>query len=183
MKRSAITQLPPAVKSWLNSALAQGNFTGYEALAEELKTQGFTISKSAVHRYGQKLENKLAAIKASTEAAKAIADAAPDDADLRSSAVISLVQTETFDVLVRLQEMTQEDDPTERVKLLGKVAKAVAELSRASVNQKKWQVQMEAKIRDEESRKAAEVAVSEAKGAGLSDEVADLIRRRILGVT
>lgn len=180
-KRSAITQLPPDIKSWLNSALAKGNFSGYEALAEELKAQGFTISKSAVHRYGQNLEMKLAAIKASTEAAKAIADAAPDDADLRSSAVISLVQTETFDVLVRLQEMTQEDDPTERVKLLGKVAKAVAELSRASVNQKKWQVQMEAKIRDEERIKAAEDATTAAKQSGAS---ADTIRviREALGV-
>lgn len=178
-KRSAITQLPPDIKSWLNAALAEGNFSGYEALAEELKALGYGISKSAVHRYGQKLEMKLAAIKASTEAAKAIAEAAPDDADLRSSAVISLVQTETFDVLVRLQEVGAEDDPSERVKILGKVAKSVAELSRASVNQKKWQMQMEEKVRNEERAKAAEDATKAAKQSGASQDTIRLIREAL----
>ncbi|MFZ5530305.1 MAG: DUF3486 family protein [Pseudomonadota bacterium] len=145
-KRPAIEALPAAVKQWLDRALADGNFSGYEALEVELKARGFGIGKSSIHRYGQKLERKLAAIKASTQAATAIAEAAPDDADLRSSAVISLVQTEVFNVLVELQEAEALDDPVERVKLLGRVAKSIAELSRASVNQKKWQVEVRGKL-------------------------------------
>jgi hypothetical protein len=181
-KRPAIEALPEAVRKWLDQALAQGNFSGYEQLEVELKNRGFQIGKSSIHRYGQKLERKLAAIKASTQAAAAIAEAAPDDADLRSAAVISLVQTEVFDVLVTLQEAEVETDPAERLKLLGQAAKSIAELSRASVNQKKWQTQVEAQVRADERAKAAEAATSSAKAAGVSAETIAIIRRDVLGM-
>jgi len=181
-KRPAIDALPPAVKKWLDQALAEGNFSGYEQLEVLLKDRGFQIGKSSIHRYGQKLERKLAAIKASTQAAAAIAEAAPDDADLRSAAVISLVQTEVFDVLVALQEAEVEDDPSERLKVLGRAAKSIAELSRASVNQKKWQTQVEAQVRAEERQRAAETLSISAKAAGVSPETIAVIRRDILGM-
>lgn len=180
--RSKIVMLPADMRKWLDTMLADGNFAGYELIAAELKQRGFDISKSAVHRYGQELERKLSAIKASTHAAAAIAAAAPDDADLRSAAVISLIQTEVFDVLVQLQEAEAQDDPTNRVKLLGRVAKSIAELSRASVNQKKWQVSIEIKIREQERAKAAEDATTVAKDAGASPEMISKIRNA-LGVT
>lgn len=181
-KRPAIEALPAAVKKWLDQALAEGNFSGYEQLEVLLKERGYQIGKSSIHRYGQKLERKLAAIKASTQAAAAIAEAAPDDADLRSSATISLVQTDIFNVLVDLQEAEAEADPAERLKMLGKAAKSIAELSRASVNQKKWQVAIEAKIRDEERARAAEAATATAKAAGVSPETIAAIRRDVLGM-
>ncbi len=78
-------------------------FCGYEEIANILQERGYNVSKSSVHRYGQKL-NKLAAVQASTQAAMMIADAAPDDSDMRSSAVLSLVQTELFNALIALQE-------------------------------------------------------------------------------
>lgn len=136
---SKIELLPEAIRAELNRQLVKRAFSDYEALAKWLAEQGFQIGKSTVGRYGQKLERKLDAIRASTEAARSIADAAPDDADLRSAAVMSLVQTEIFDVLVNLQEASDEDvDQVTRVKLLSHAAKNIATLSRASVNQKKW---------------------------------------------
>ena len=181
-KRPAIEGLPEEDRRWLDKQLCDRNFSGYEELADMLNVIGYKIGKSSIHRYGQKLERKLAAIKASTQAAAAIAEAAPDDADLRSAAVISLVQTEVFDVLVELQEAEAQDDPVERVKLLGRVAKSIAELSRASVNQKKWQVTMETRVREEERQKAAEAATATAKAAGVSPETIAVIRRDILGM-
>jgi len=181
-KRPAIEALPPAVKKWLDQALAAGNFSGYEQLEVLLGERGYQIGKSSIHRYGQKLERKLAAIKASTQAAAAIAEAAPDDADLRSAAVISLVQTEVFDVLIALQEVETADNPVERLKLLGRAAKSIAELSRASVNQKKWQVSIEAKIREEVRTKAADAATTSARAAGVSAETIAMIRRDVLGM-
>ncbi len=74
MKRSKVTTLPAEVKAWLDAALIQGNFSGYEQVAAELAARGCALSKSAVHRYGTQLEQRLSAIKASTEAAKLIAD-------------------------------------------------------------------------------------------------------------
>lgn len=176
MKRSKITALPPAVKTWLDQSLIDGNFAGYQQLEAELRARGYDIGKSSIHRYGTNLERKLRAIKASTEAARQIAEAAPDDADLRSGAVISMIQTEVFDVLVALQEAT-EADPMKRAKLLSTVAKNVATLSRASVNQKKWEVEMRGKV-----AAAADRAAKVARKGGLTAGAVDSIRREILGI-
>ena len=175
---SKIELLPAEIRAKLNRQLVENAFSNYEALAAWLGIQGFQIGKSIVHRYGQKLERKLDAIRASTEAARAIAEAAPDDADLRSAAVMSLVQTEIFDVLVNLQEASDEDvDQVTRVKLLSHAAKNIATLSRASVNQKKWQIEMRDRARD-----VAEEVKSNARAAGMSEETAELWRKKILGI-
>lgn len=145
-KRSKVSTLPADVRAWLDRALADGNFSGYEQLEQLLAGKGYTIGKSSLHRYGQQLEQKLAAVKASTEAARAIADAAPDDADLRSAAAMSLVQTEIFNVMVALQEAGEESNPEERLKLMARAARPLAELSRASVNLKKWQAEVKQKL-------------------------------------
>ncbi len=176
-RRSKITGLPAEVRAWLDSALATGNFAGYELLEAELAKRGFQIGKSSIHRYGQQLERKLAAVKASTEAARAIADAAPDDADLRSAAVMSLVQTETFNVLVELQEAEATDDPLTRLKIMGKAAESIAKLSRASVNQKKWETEVNARVKT-----AADAAARIAKRGGLTADAVNNIRREILGI-
>ena len=104
-KRSKITTLPREVRAWLDAALVEGNFSGYQVLEAALTEKGYAIGKSSIHRYGTNLERRLAAIRASTEAAAMIAKAAPDDAALRSAAVISQIQIEVFDVLVKLQEV------------------------------------------------------------------------------
>lgn len=151
---SKIELLPEDIRAELNGQIVARAFSDYEALAAWLAERGFGISKSAIHRYGQRLERKLAAIRASTEAARTIAEAAPDDADLRSAAVMSLVQTEIFDVLVSLQEASDEDvDQVTRVKLLSQAAKNIATLSRASVNQKKWSLELRRELAQELERK------------------------------
>jgi hypothetical protein len=176
--RSAIIQLPGTVKTELDRRLHQGGFSGYEQLAEWLSDQGYPIGKSSIHRYGQNLERRLSAIKASTEAAAIIAEAAPDDADLRSAAVISLVQTELFETILNLQEASADDiSPQVRVGLLSAAAKNIATLTRASVNQKKWQLS----VRDKVSA-AADAVEAVAKKGGLSKEALDTIRRDILGI-
>ena len=177
VKRSKIAGLPADVKTWLNAALVDGNFSGYEELEKLLAEKGFTIGKSSIHRYGQQLENKLAAVRASTEAARAIADAAPDDADLRSAAAMSLVQTEIFNVMVALQEAGEESNPEDRLKLMAKAAKPLAELSRASVNQKKWEAEVNNKV-----KAAADAAERIAKKGGLSASSVAEIRKSILGI-
>lgn len=176
-KRSKISTLPPDVRTWLDRALAAGNFSGYEQLEALLTEKGFTIGKSSIHRYGQQLEAKLAAVRASTEAARAIAEAAPDDADLRSAAAMSLVQTEIFNVMVTLQEANNAN-PEERLKLMAKAAKPLAELSRASVNQKKWEAEVNGKV-----KAAADAAERIAKKGGLSATSVAEIRRSILGIS
>lgn len=168
--------LPKEIRAELDRRIVAGGFAGYVALSEWLAEQGYEIKKSALHEHGKNLRRKLEAIKASTQAAAAIAAAAPDDADLRSAAVMSLVQTDIFNVLVALQE-AEDADPEQRLKLMSRAARSIAELSRASVNQKKWQADVRAR-----AQAAAEAAARIAKRGGLSADSVAEIRREILGI-
>lgn len=179
-KRSEVTALPPEARKWLDQELAENNFSGYMRIAAALKDRGYSISKSSVHRYGQKLENRLAAIKASTEAAQAIVDAAPDEGDARSEATMALVQTEMFEALLAMQE--DADMPVEkRLKTMTGAMKSIALASRASVNQKKWVVEVREKL-EAKLLAASDEAEVIAKDAGMSEENWAAIRAKFLGV-
>ena len=178
-RRSNIDGLPEDVRRWLERALAENNFSGYQALEEMMRERGYSISKSAIHRYGQKIERRFAAIKASTEAARFLTEGAADDQDARSEAVIALVQTELFESIVNLQEADDEGlSPEDRIGLLSSAAKNIATLARASVNQKKFRLEVQARV-----EAAASAAEKIAKKGGLSPEAAAEIRKSILGIT
>ena len=138
MKRSKVSALPAEIRKYLDGVLIEGNFSGYAALEADLAARGFAISKSSIHRYGANLERRIQAIKASTEAAIMINDAAPDDEDKLSGAVISMIQSEIFNTILQFQE-ANDAEPEQRVKLLSAAAKNVATLTRASVGRKRWQ--------------------------------------------
>lgn len=147
-RRSSITALPEDVRHWLERALTEQNFSGYEALEEMMRDKGYAISKSAIHRYGQKVERRFAAIKASTEAARIITEGAADDQDARSEAVIALCQTEIFEAMISLQDASDEDlPPMDRMNAMSKVAKNIATLTRASIANKQYKVESEERIR------------------------------------
>lgn len=159
--------MPAEIKEWLNRALAENNFSDYEVLAEELKARGYAISKSALHRYGQDFEARLSALKMASEQARAVVAAAPDEEGAVNEALMRLVQEHLFKLLMA------EDGKFD----LPKVARAVAELGRATVTQKKWQAEVRART------EAAAAAVEKiAKKGGLSAESVDQLRREILGI-
>ncbi len=165
--RSKISKLPKAFKEWLDQSLIEGDFSGYDELAAELKARGFDISKSAIHRYGQEFEEKLAAIRIATEQARAITDAIPDDAGAMNDALIRLVQQKAFDVLVKMEEGASIKD----------IGLMVARLSNATVKQKQWQAEVR-----EKASVAADAVEAIAKKGGLSKAALDTIRRDILGI-
>jgi hypothetical protein len=173
---SKISQLPEDVRQWLERELIARGFSGYVELSELLAERGYEIGKSAVHKYGQKLDRKLSAIKASTEAARMIAEYAPDDEDSRSAAVISLLQTDIFDVILALQE-SEDADASERVKLLSNAARSIAELSRASVNQKRF-----ARETREKLKTRLDALDGEAKAGGLDAATLARVRQEIYGI-
>lgn len=168
--RSKIHQLPAEVKAWLDSTLAENNFSGYEQLADELSARGYDISKSAVHRYGQDFEARLSALKMASEQARAVVQAAPDDEGNVNEALMRLVQEHLFKMLMA------EDGKFD----LPKMAKAVAELGRASVTQKKFAIEERArkKLLDEQEQRLNE----ELRGAdGMSEQLEARIRNILLG--
>lgn len=173
--RSKVSQLPPEIRAELEQRLIASGFSGYEDLEAWLETEGFEIGKSSLQRDGSKLQRRIDAIKASTDAARTIAEAAPDDEGHLSGSVINMVQSDIFDVLVALQE-AEDAEPVERIALLGKAAKAVAELSRASVNQKKWSVH----VREQALKEAAQRVEQAATSQGMGTEQVQFWRQQVL---
>jgi hypothetical protein len=175
--RPSVEALASEDKAWLDRALVEGGFSGYEALAAELQARGYAISKSAVHRYGQAFEDRLAALKVdrlaalkvASEQARAVVTAAPDEEGAVNEALMRLVQEHLFKLL--MAEGGEFDLP--------KVAKAVAELGKASVTQKRWQAQ----AREDERRRLLEEQAEALKGAqkdlGVSDQTLAAIRQTL----
>jgi hypothetical protein len=169
--RSKVEQLPPEIKAWLDQALVQSNFSQYELLSAELKKRGCEISKTGLHRYGQDFEERLKTLRMVTEQARAVVQAAPDDDGAVNDALVRLTQEKMFGILMEL-----EVDPTSID--LTKLARAVAELGKASVAQKRWQIE----ARKSALAEAAKEAGIAAKSVGLTDDAVEQIKRRILGI-
>ena len=148
-RKSTVTRLPDEVRSFIEGALAKGRMTLDELIAElqQRFPQHALPSRSAVHRYGQKLERRLAAIRASTEAAKLIAESAGDDKDARSETLMAMVQAGLTDALIAMDD-AEDAAPEERVKLLSKAGRDIAALSRSSVNLKEYQAKAEKAARE-----------------------------------
>lgn len=153
-RKSTISRLPADVKSFIEGQLAEGRVTLDELIAAlherfpSHQAAGDLPSRAAVHRYGQKLERRLSAIRASTEAAKIIRAQAGDSEDARSEALTALIQTELFEAILDLQENNDPDmDPGERVGMLSTAAKNIATLTRSSVNLKQFQAKVEEETR------------------------------------
>jgi len=137
--------MPPAVRAWLDKVLIDGSHPGYVALSKLCEEKGVAISHSALHRHDKRLQRTMAAVKASAEAARLIVQSEPDHADEHSAAVIRMVQSALFDAMLRVRE-AEDADPAEQVKLLSQAARAVAEASRASIAQKRWQDEVAVKL-------------------------------------
>ena len=178
--RSKIEQLPEDLRKQLDVMIVTKGFSRYRDLSKWLKEQGYSISKDAVNRHGQNLEEKLDAIKASTAAARAIVEASPDDEGAMNDALMRLVQDRLFTIMLKLKELEDEDVDVTKVSLAS-VARSVAQLSRASVNQKKWQAEARAKVKAQVA--AVEEKVDrETRAGGLTPEAASEIRKALLDV-
>jgi hypothetical protein len=126
-RKSSLNRLDPEVKAYIEAMLATGAQTLDELIADlqerypAAAKEGTLPSRSAVHRYGQKLDRRLSAIRASTEAAKLIQAQAGDDQDARSEALTALVQTaaESVDKLARTGGLSAETAEQIRREILG----------------------------------------------------------------
>ena len=188
--KSSIDRLDPEIKAYIQAMLAVGSTTLNE-LIQDLREKfpiaaeaGELPSRSAVGRYGQKLERRLQAIRASTEAAKIIQAHAGDNKDARSEALTAMVQTELFEAILELQEAVDGDDKMEpgvRVELLSKAAKNIATLTRSSINLKEFQAKAEERARKLAFEQAAATAETSAKAQGLSASGVAALREAIMG--
>ena len=169
--RSSIAALPEEVQEELNSKLVKSGFSDYDALADWLRKEGFEISRSAVGRHGQAFKERLESIRKSTEMAKLLASEVGDDEGAMTDAMVRLLQDKLFNLILEL-----ETDP-KKINV-NSLTRSVADLVRASVNQKKWMEEMKVKT----SSAANEVA-NMARSKGLTAEAAEEIKNKVLGIT
>lgn len=170
--RSKIETLPEHDRRFVDKALVDAGFSRFEELSELLLAKGYSISKSSIGRYSKPLERKLAAISASTHAAKIISEQAKDDGNALGGAVMTMVNQQLFDIMVNLQELDLDgldsDNPQDvksaqavaerRAMVLAKISKALAELNRALQGQKKFYDESKAKMAKLEAEASEAVA-------------------------
>jgi len=107
-------------------------------------------------------------LKLASEQARAVVNATGDDEGAVSEALMLMVQEQLFNLL-----NSADRDAID----LPKVARAVADLGRTTVTQKKWQTEVRAK-----AAVAADAAERIAKKGGLSAASVAEIRKSILGI-
>ncbi len=169
--RSKVGQLPEEIRRALEQKLIVSGFGDYEALAAWLAEQGYAISKSSLHRFGQTFEDKCSTLRIATQQAKAIVESTPDDEGAMAEALMRLMQEKLFTILLDM-----EVDPT-KVNI-GAVAKALAPIARASIALKKYSME----VRDR-ARAAADAVDRIAASGGLTKEGAEQLREEILGIS
>jgi hypothetical protein len=178
-----IAKLPEEIRNWLHSTLVKRAFGDIQGVTEELQAMlreanvAVYIGKSAVGAESQKLKRAQESIRASTEAAKLLAASAEDSTDARGEAVMALVTTEMFEVLLQVREADDEDDPVARLKLLAQAGKTVGQLSRARVNQARHRQEVE----DRTKAAADEVERLATKG-GASAETIAAMRASVMNI-
>ena len=170
-RRSKVKSLPKDVREALDEKLVEEGFQNYEDLADWLADLGYDISKSSVHRYGQEFEDRLEALRIATAQAKEITEQVGDDEGALGDALTAVVQEKAFGLLTSMEMEEQEVEFTS-------LMNAIARLQKASVQQKKFMQEMR-----EKAQQAAEEAEEIAREGGLSEDGAEKIRAKILGIT
>lgn len=149
---SKVQRLNADDKQWLDAELTRRGFAGYDQLEALCRERGIDISSSSLHRYGQGFRDRLDAVKMITEQAKAVVDSAPDEEGAINEALMRLVQEKLFNLVMEAEIKTDQID-------IAKIAKAIADLGRASVSQKRLAAEAREQARQElleEQRKALE---------------------------
>lgn len=173
-QRSVIDQLPEEVREWLESELLERNFSEYVSMTDELNSKldelglEVTVSKSSLHRWGQDFESKVEALKRTTRMAQTIARDIGDDEGAMNDAVIRLVQDKMFATVL---------DENLSPKALHNIARATSDLVRASVAQKKHQIQVR-----KAAAQVADAVEKRVRAGGLSPETVEAIKTQILGI-
>lgn len=174
MKRSLVFALPTEIKAELDRRLINSNFQNYDGLAEWLIENQCEISRSSVHRYGQKFQQSLSEIKTITEQAKAICEEVGDDENSLSDAVIRLTQQRAFQFLLSM-DLEDENHQKLTIKDIGGM---VASLGRSSVSVREYRTKIRASI----DKKLKELESPKDGNRKVSPEALRIVREEIYGI-
>ncbi|MCA1973376.1 MAG: DUF3486 family protein [Caenispirillum sp.] len=160
--------------------LATGRLT-IDGLTLWLEGRGYQISRSAVGRYAQNFEEVAAKLRQSRQVTDALVAELGDAAaqGKQGRLLVEMGRTLVFDLMMKLH--SAEDGETIDTKDVQQLGKGIAELAKALRYDQDFEIKVREEVRRQEQAKAAKVATGVAKEAGLSDEMANAIARKILG--
>ena len=176
-----IARLPVDLHDELDRRLTGSAFHSSRELSKWLAANGYTISHTSIHKYGQKFERRLDAIRIASEQARLVCEQFDGDDVSMQNALMRLVQTQMFDMLTAANE-TAKRTPKGRVadvipiNLTG-VARTVAGLLKVDVERRRWAERTREKIAE-----AAETLEAAKKSDGLSDNVVATIRGVLMAI-
>lgn len=143
MKPSIIDQLPAADRAWLENLIRERNFSSYREIEDLAKDRGLQVDHVQIWRHAQKIRKTIQMVEAAVDIATHLSDTLGQDAaDTLSQANIGLAQAVIYQ---RLQTLNDPDSEASN-KDVAAMMRATAEISKASVNQKKWAEQVREKM-------------------------------------
>ncbi|HMS05333.1 MAG TPA: DUF3486 family protein [Burkholderiaceae bacterium] len=145
-RRSSVATLPAEVRRWLERALEENGFAGYEQLVALLKAKGYEISKSSLHRWGKDIQDQRAIIYAEAQNSQALSEGGADARDTRSEAIFAVAQTMLIRKLreaMLSQAEGKDDDPTGTAMALARIGRDIATMARGSMDLKRFQAAIE----------------------------------------
>lgn len=171
-RKSSIAKLPEAVRSAVDAAIREGRAT-IEEIVAMIREMGGSASASAVGRYKANAEEQMGRYREAQEVAKVWVERLGSEPEGDVARLLpEMLRTVAFGTI---GSMDGESAGPNEVMLL---ARAIKDLASAD----KLTAERILRVRREVADKAAVEAVKEAKRAGLSDEAAEAIKRKILGV-
>jgi hypothetical protein len=177
-QRSSIKSLPDAVRAQVDFMITEGRWT-LDEIVDYLAQAEHPRSRSAVGRYKQKVDQVAAKLRESREITEALVrELGPAAADGKQGRLLTeILRKLAFDTLVKQMEAGEEAAALEPGDFFF-LAKALKEMASAN----RLDQDFETKVRQQVHERAAATATEAVKAAGLSDEVAQQIAQKILGV-
>jgi len=173
-RKSAVRRLPPETRDAIDAMIRDGRAT-IDELVDYLEEQGEGVSRSAVGRYKQSMEQSLRRYREAQEVAGVwvakLGERPGGDVGKMLAEMLKLVAHQT------IATMGDEDAEVKPADIM-LLAKAIKDLESSG----KLALERELKIRQETARQAAAAVERVAKGAGLTAETIEKFRAGILGV-
>lgn len=163
---SRVDELPRDLREQVDRMILEGDTT-YDEMAAFVKENGFDVSRSSLGRYGQKYFNAYKRLRIVEDKAKALVSQVGDGMALEEAASKMMVQ-QVLDALM---------DETLDVKALPRIISDFAKLQASTVLRERLKGEIAEKVKT-----TASAVEKIAKKGGLSDEAANEIRAKILGI-
>lgn len=175
-RRPAVTDLPGELRAALDARLVKNGFSDYSGLAAWLAAEGYEISRSALHRHGQALEEDYNEAMADARIMLSLARAAGDMGEAGSEIAAGAAAILQTDIVRTALEIRRTEDPAARAKLLAQLTRAQADVGRLSVSVERHRAEARAAALAD----AASRVEHAAQARGLNAEDARFWREQVL---